>query len=99
MLYIINIKYYFNNISRSLVPAHTSSLVQLLMFLVASGLHGRCLERVMRLCYLRKNEANRARHEANVLQQSGIKLLHDLLPKHVTQYYLDRQRRPGNTVS
>lgn len=68
------------------------------MFLVASGLHGRCLERVMRLCYLRKNEANRARHEANVLQQSGVRLLHDLLPQHVTQFYLEKQRRPGSTV-
>ncbi|XP_026481345.1 Ca(2+)/calmodulin-responsive adenylate cyclase-like [Ctenocephalides felis] len=84
-------------LSGSLVPAHTSSLVQLLMFLVASGLHGRCLERVMRLCYLRKNEANRARHEANVLQQSGVRLLHDLLPQHVTQFYLEKQRRPGST--
>lgn len=83
--------YVHYNYSTSFVPRkYFSSVILLLSFLILV-LHGREVERTARLLFLRKMEAFEKRTEVENIRERNRKLVDNILPKHVADYFLQNQ--------
>lgn len=86
----INLKFFFFS---STVPVGMTSLVQVLMFVIAVLIHGRQVEWTARLDFLWQIQASEEKREMDSLQHSNKRILFNLLPAHVATHFLDNQFR------
>lgn len=77
----------------SVVPTHVTSVLYIVMFLLAVAIHGRHVEWTARLDFLWQIQANDEKHDMDALQLSNKKILFNLLPAHVATHFLDNQFR------
>lgn len=76
-----------------MVPIAITSLVQVLMFVLAVIIHGRQVEWTARLDFLWQIQATEEKREMDSLQHSNKRILFNLLPAHVATHFLDNQFR------
>ncbi|KAI5710816.1 hypothetical protein M8J75_011638 [Diaphorina citri] len=83
----------YDNKVQSVIPLHITSVVYVLMFLVAVIIHGRQVEWTGRLDFLWQVQACEEKKEMDALQHSNKRILFNLLPSHVAMHFLDNQFR------
>ncbi|XP_065200273.1 adenylate cyclase type 1 [Planococcus citri] len=84
----------------SIVPLHVTSMVQLVVFLLAVLLHARQVEWTARLDFLWQMQAKEEKKDMDSLQRSNKHILFNLLPSHVAMHFLDNQFKNNmNTLS
>ncbi|XP_020630982.1 adenylate cyclase type 3-like [Orbicella faveolata] len=84
---------HFNNQRTSFVPKkYFSSVIILLSFLILV-LHGRQVERTARLLFLWKMEAFEKKTEVENIRGRNRKLVDNILPEHVADYFLQHQSK------
>lgn len=77
----------------SVVPTHVTSILYIVMFLLAVAIHGRHVEWTARLDFLWQMQANEEKRDMDALQHSNKRILFNLLPAHVATHFLDNQFR------
>nr|XP_022918465.1 Ca(2+)/calmodulin-responsive adenylate cyclase isoform X6 [Onthophagus taurus] len=80
------------------IPTHVTSVVQVLIFVLAVLIHGRQVEWTARLDFLWQVQANEEKREMDALQHSNKRILFNLLPAHVATHFLDNQFRNNMTT-
>ncbi|XP_050427048.1 Ca(2+)/calmodulin-responsive adenylate cyclase isoform X2 [Adelges cooleyi] len=76
---------------KNAVPLHITSIVFVIMFMLAIIIHGRQVEWTTRLDFLWKVQAKEEKKEMEVLQNSNRRILFNLLPGHVAAHFLENQ--------
>ncbi|XP_050528541.1 Ca(2+)/calmodulin-responsive adenylate cyclase-like isoform X2 [Daktulosphaira vitifoliae] len=98
LMYILFIQYTHRHLFscyditiKNAVPLHITSIVFVIMFMLAIIIHGRQVEWTTRLDFLWKIQAKEEKKEMELLQNSNKRILYNLLPAHVAAYFLENQ--------
>ncbi|XP_078584314.1 adenylate cyclase type 8-like [Branchiostoma floridae x Branchiostoma japonicum] len=91
--------YQSNGGDSGLVELTWVTVVAMLMFLLAVFYHGRQLETNARLDFLWKLQSKQELDDMSDLREHNKQLLQNILPEHVAQYYMEREREDEELYS
>ncbi|XP_066268796.1 adenylate cyclase type 8-like [Branchiostoma lanceolatum] len=83
----------------ALVELTWVTVVAMVMFLLAVFYHGRQLETNARLDFLWKLQSKQELDDMSDLREHNKQLLQNILPEHVAQYYMEREREDEELYS
>ncbi|XP_019632718.1 PREDICTED: adenylate cyclase type 8-like [Branchiostoma belcheri] len=93
------IMYQANGGDGALVELTWVTVVAMVMFLLAVFYHGRQLETNARLDFLWKLQSKQELDDMSDLREHNKQLLQNILPEHVAQYYMEREREDEELYS